>query len=150
MLWCGWREFYSQKLNFCFHKDFGDFFHVPNRTTCSLFMSRVRRTEFTIAYFTRTMLPIKKFEKNTRSRSNITSLKSLRLRKLLDESTLAYWVLLGPSWPHWALLSLTGSYLNLLDLMGPYGALLGLTGPYWALLGLTGHYWALLRLTGPY
>ena len=47
--------------------------------------------------------------------SKITSLKSLRLRKLLDKSALAYWALLGPSgsfivqfyWPYLALLSLT-------------------------------------------
>ena len=51
-----------------------------------------------------------------------TSLKSLRLRKLLDQSTFAYW----------ALLCLTGPYRAL---AGLYWALLG---PYWALLGLTG------------
>ena len=49
----------------------------------------------------------------------LTSLKSLRLRKLLDQSTFAYWVLL--------------------DLTGPYWALLGLTGPYWALQGALLH-----------
>ena len=58
-----------------------------------------------------------------------TSLKSLMLRKLLDQYT--------------------GPYLTLSDLTGPYWVLLGLTGPYWALLGLTGPYWALLGLTGP-
>ena len=57
----------------------------------------------------------------------LTSLKSLRLRKLLDESTLAYWVLLGPSWPHWALLILTGPYLVLPGLTWPYLAILILT-----------------------
>ena len=36
--------------------------------------------------------------------SKTTSLKSLRLRKLLDLFALAYWALLGPSWPYWALL----------------------------------------------
>ena len=34
----------------------------------------------------------------------ITSLKSLRLRKLLDYSVLAYWALLGSSWSVWVLL----------------------------------------------
>ena len=57
-----------------------------------------------------------------------TSLKSLRLRKLLDLSALAYWILLDPS----------GSIFT--DHTRPYLALLGLTGPYWALLGLTGPY----------
>ena len=66
-----------------------------------------------------------------------TSLKSLRLRKLLDQSTFAYWVLLD----------LTGPYLALLGLSGPH---LALTGPHWALLGLTGPYWALLGLTGSF
>ena len=79
-----------------------------------------------------------------------TSLKSLRLRKPLDLSALAYWALLGPSWPYWALLGLTGPYWALLGLIGPYWALLGLTGPYWALLGLIGPYWALLGRSGPY
>ena len=72
---------------------------------------------------------------------NTTSLKSLRLRKLLDQSTFAYWALLD-------LPDLTGLYWALLSLTGPYWALLSLTGPYWALLGLTGPYWALLGLTG--
>ena len=54
----------------------------------------------------------------------VTSLKSLRLRKLL--------ALLGPSWFFWVLL---GKFLL---------TLLGLTWPYWALL------WALLGLTWPY
>ena len=63
----------------------------------------------------------------------LTSLKSLRLRKLLDQSTFAYWAL-----------------LDLPDLTGLYWALLSLTGPYWALLSLTGPYWALLALTKPY
>ena len=44
---------------------------------------------------------------------HITSLKSLRLRKLLDWSALAYWALLGPSWSFWVL---TGPYLALLGL----------------------------------
>ena len=38
---------------------------------------------------------------------------SLRLRKLLDQSTFAYWALLDLSdltWLYWALLSLTGPY----------------------------------------
>ena len=64
-----------------------------------------------------------------------TSLKSLRLRKLLDKSVLA---LLGPSLPF------------LVNFYWPYWALLSLIGPYWALLGLNGPYWALLGLTGPY
>ena len=59
-----------------------------------------------------------------------TSLKSLSLRKLLDQSTFAYWAL-----------------LDLPDLTGLYWALLGLTGPYWALLSLTGPYWALIGLS---
>ena len=42
-----------------------------------------------------------------------TSLKSLRLRKLLDQSAFAYWAL-----------------LDLPDLTGLYWALLGFTGPY--------------------
>ena len=62
-----------------------------------------------------------------------TSSKGYMLRKLLDQSTFAYWAL-----------------LDLPDLTGLYWALLSLTGPYWALLGLTGPYWALLGLTGPY
>ena len=66
--------------------------------------------------------------------TKITSLKSLRLRKLLDQSTFAYWVLLDLTGPYWASLGLTWP-------------ILGLTGPYWALLGLTG---PLLGLTGPY
>ena len=68
---------------------------------------------------------------------DLTSLKSLRLRKLLYQSTIAYWVLLDLTRPHWASL---GPYWALL---GPYCALLGLTGP------LLGPYWALLGLTGP-
>ena len=63
----------------------------------------------------------------------VTSLKSLRLRKLL--------ALLGPSWFFWVLL---GKFLLTLLLTGPYMALLGLT------LGLTGPSWALLSLTEPY
>ena len=53
-----------------------------------------------------------------------TSLKSLRLQKLLHQSVLA-------------LLSLTVPYLALQGFTGPYWALLSLTGPYWALRGLT-------------
>ena len=37
----------------------------------------------------------------------LTSLKSLRLRKKLDLSALAYLALLGSSWPYWTLLDLT-------------------------------------------
>ena len=37
----------------------------------------------------------------------LTSLNSLRLRKLLDQSTFAYWVLLDLTGPYWALLGLT-------------------------------------------
>ena len=65
----------------------------------------------------------------------LTSLKSLRLRKLLDQSTFAYWALLDLSdltWLYWALLSLTGFFLASLGLLshtGPYLALLGLTWP---------------------
>ena len=62
-----------------------------------------------------------------------TSLNSLRLRKLLDQSTFAYWAL-----------------LDLPDLTGLYWALLSLTGPYWALLGLNEPDWVLLVLTGSY
>ena len=95
-----------------------------------------------------------------------TSLKSLRLRKLLDQPpqlTQPYWAylsltgpylaLLSHTRPYWALLNLTGpywAYLALLSLTQPYWALLGLTMPYQALLGLTGPYWTLLGLTGPY
>ena len=43
-----------------------------------------------------------------------TSLKSFRLRELLDQPTFAYWALLG----------LTGLYLALLGLTEPYLALL--------------------------
>ena len=39
-----------------------------------------------------------------------TSLKGLMLRKLLDQSTFAYWALLGLTRPYWALL---GYLLNL-------------------------------------
>ena len=60
-----------------------------------------------------------------------TSLKSLRLRKLLDLSYSA-----GSTWPH----------LTSLGLSGPLWALLGLTGPYFALLGLHGHHRALLGI----
>ena len=88
------------------------------------------------------------------------SLKSLRLRKLLDQSDSSYWALLGPSGSlrvllghsgsFWALVSLTGPYWALLGPTGRYWALLGVTGPYWPLLGLTGLYWTLLGLTEPY
>ena len=53
-----------------------------------------------------------------------TSLKSLRLRKLLDPSVLAYWALLGPSWSFFLVL------------------LLGPSRPFWVLLGLTWPYLA--------
>ena len=68
----------------------------------------------------------------------VTSLKSLRLRKLL--------ALLGPSWFFWVLL---GKFLlTLLGLIGPYVALLGrILG---LILGLTWPYWVLLSLTVPY
>merc|ERR1711978_796511 len=79
-----------------------------------------------------------------------TSLKSLRLRKLLDQSDFSYWALLGPSGSLRVLLGPSGSFWTLVSLSGPYWALMGFTGPYWALLGLTGPYWALLGLTGPY
>ena len=69
-----------------------------------------------------------------------TSLKSLRLRKLLDQSDFSYWALLGPSGSLRVLLGHSGSFWALVSLTGPYWALLGLTGPYWALLGLTGLY----------
>ena len=86
-------------------------------------------------------------------RSNSDSLTEPALKaldcaaKLLDQSALAYWALLGPSGSNytegfWALL-----YLALLGLTWPYLAFLGLTWPYWALLGFTGHYLALLSLT---
>ena len=82
-----------------------------------------------------------------------TSLKSLRLWKLLDKSVLAYWALLGPFWSFLVLLGSSGSIFT--DFTGPYLALMGLTEPYSALLGLTAPYLALLSLTlssltGPY
>ena len=54
------------------------------------------------------------------------SLKSLRLQKLLDQSVLAYWALLG------------------------FWVLLGPSGYFWVLLGTSGYFWILLGLTGPY
>ena len=79
-----------------------------------------------------------------------TSLKSLRLRKLLDQSDSSYWALLGPSGSLRVLLGHSGSFWALVSLTGPYWALLGPTGRYWALLGVTGPYWPLLGLTGLY
>ena len=78
-----------------------------------------------------------------------TSLKSLRLRKLLDKSSLAYWALLGLTEPYWALLGLTRPYSVLLGLNRSYSVLLVLTGPYWSVLVLTGPYWVLMVLNGP-
>ena len=96
--------------------------------------------------------------------SSSTRLKSLRLRKLVDQFaqlTQPYWVhldliLLGPSGSYialWAILSLTGPYLFSFTLAQPYWALLGLTQityPYLALLGLTQPYLSLLSPTQPY
>ena len=70
-----------------------------------------------------------------------TSLKSFRLRKLLDPS---YFVLVCLFF----CLSLPGPSLALLSLTGPNWAKLGLTGPYLALL--TGPYWPLPGLNEPY
>ena len=53
-----------------------------------------------------------------RMRSN--QLEKLEAAKAAWLVYLAYWVLLGPSWPYWALLSLTGPYLALLGHTGPY------------------------------
>ena len=57
--------------------------------------------------------------------NNVTSLKSLRLRKLLDQSDFSDWALLGPS----------GSLRVLLGHSGSFLALVSLTGTYWELLG---------------
>ena len=71
---------------------------------------------------------------------NKTSLKSLRLRKLLSLLSLtgSILVLLGPSGSFWVLLGKL--LLTLLSLTQPYLALLlallSLTGPHWALLSL--------------
>ena len=79
-----------------------------------------------------------------------TSLKSLSVRKLLDQSAFAYWVLLVHSGSFWFHLCPSGFLQALLVLAATYWSLLVLTGPYWALLGLTGPYLALPGLTGPY
>ena len=71
---------------------------------------------------------------------SLTSLKSLKLRKLLDPSYFVFACLcLGPPGPYLVLLGNTGPYLALLGLPGPYLAIVVLTGPlgpYWSLLGL--------------
>ena len=72
----------------------------------------------------------------------LTSLKSLRLPKLLTQSAFSYWAFLGSGslWVFWVRLCPSRSFW----------ALLGLTWLYWALLGLTGPYWALLDHTNIY